>query len=118
MGNAYLDAQKKREQEIFNAGIDVGYQRCLDYMQIILRNPDYVKKDIFGRERWEILYKALAETDDEFGDAYTMRVNADVCQERMDSIIREIFGKDTMSFAERYPMIKKFHYGKAMKGWK
>ena len=68
MGNAYLDNQRKKEQLIFEAGMDIGYQRCLDYMQIVLRNPKYVGKDIFGRLRWEILYKALKETDDLYGD--------------------------------------------------
>lgn len=117
MANAYMENQKKMQQYYFEQGEAVGFQRCLDYMQALLRNPKYVGKDIFGRKRWELLYEGLKECDQTFGDAYTMGVEADYCQEKLDAHIREIFEEDTLPFAERYPMFKKIKYDKARKGW-
>lgn len=117
MGNAYLERQAQMQQYYFEQGEAVGFQRCLDYMQTLLRNPAYVGKDIFGRKRWELLYEGLKDCDKTFGDAFTMSVDADYYQEKLDANIREIFGDDTLPFAERYPMFKKVKYDKARKGW-
>ena len=116
-GNNYLKRQQERDQYYFQMGEAVGFQRCLDYMQTLLRNPDYVGKDIFGRKRWELLYKGLAECDKTYGDAFTFGVEADYCQEKLDANIREIFHDDTLPFKERYPMIKAQKYDKPKKGW-
>ena len=115
--NDYLEKQKQMQQYYFDAGEAVGFQRCLDYMQSLLRNPKYVGKDTFGRKRWELLYEGLKECDKTLGDAFTHGVNADYCQEKLDANIREIFGDDTLPFAERYPMFKKVKYDKPKKGW-
>lgn len=70
MGNAYMDKQRQMQQYYFEAGEEVGFQRCLDYMQTLLRNPRFVGKDTFGRKRWEKLYEGLKECDKTFGDAF------------------------------------------------
>ena len=117
MSNAYLKQRQEKEQYIFDQGAAIGFQRCLDYMQVILRDPEYVGKDIFGRNRWELLYKGLQDCDKTYGDAFTMGVNADYCQEKLDAVIRDIFGDDALSFAERYPMVKAQTYNKPKRGW-
>ena len=50
--NKLLENQRAMQQYYFDQGEAVGFQRCLDYMQVLLRNPKYVGKDIFGRKRW------------------------------------------------------------------
>lgn len=115
--NNYVAQREARDQYYFEQGEAVGFQRCLDYMQHLLRNPKYVGKDIFGRKRWELLYEGLKECDKTFCKAFTHDVDADYFQEKMDAGIREIFGDDTLPFPERYPMFKKANYNKPMKGW-
>ena len=115
--NAYVKQRQEKEQYIFDQGAAIGFQRCLDYMQVILRDPEYVGKDTFGRKRWELLYKGLQDCDKTYGDAFTMGVNADYCQEKLDAVIRDIFGDDALSFAERYPMVKAQTYNKPKRGW-
>ena len=117
MGKKFAQQQMQMQQYYFENGEAVGFQRCLDYMQTLLRNPKYVGKDTFGRKRWELLYQGLAECDKLFGEAYTQGVNADYCQEKLDANIREIFEEDTLPFAQRYPMFKKMKYDKPGKGW-
>ena len=116
-GNNYLKRQQERDEYYFQMGEAVGFQRCLDYMQTLLRNPDYVGKDTFGRKRWELLYKGLKDCDKTYGDAFTFGVEADYCQEKLDANIREIFRDDTIPFKERYPMFKEQKYDKPKKGW-
>lgn len=115
--NNYVAQREARDQYYFEQGEAVGFQRCLDYMQHLLRNPKYVGKDIFGRKRWELLYEGLKECDKTFHKAFTHDAEADYCQEKMDAGIREIFGDDTLPFPERYPMFKQANYKKPMKGW-
>jgi hypothetical protein len=115
--NDYNHKRQARDQYYFEQGEAVGFQRCLDYMQNLLRNPKYVGRDIFGRKRWELLYEGLKDCDKQYGNAFTTEVDADVCQEKLDAGIREIFGDDTLPFCERYPMFKKTNYNKPMKGW-
>lgn len=115
--NNYLKKQAERNNYYFQTGEQVGFQRCLDYMQTLLRNPKYVGKDTFGRKRWELLYEGLMECDKTYGDAFTSSVEADYCQEKLDANIREIFADDTLPFKERYPMLKEQKYDKAKKGW-
>lgn len=117
MGDNYMKQRQKRDQYFFSAGEEVGFQKCLDYMQCLLRNPKYVGRDVFGRKRWELLYKGLEECDKIYGNAFTTEVDADVCQEKLDATIREIFGDDTLPFKERHPLIKEQRYDKPKKGW-
>jgi hypothetical protein len=115
--NSNLKRQAERNNYYFQTGEQVGFQRCLDYMQALLRNPKYMGRDTFGRKRWELLYEGLKECDKLYGDAFTFGVEADYCQEGLDAQIRAIFGDDALSFMERYPMLKETKYDKPKKGW-
>ena len=118
MGDNYMKQRQKRDQYMLSVGEDLGFQKCLDYMHALLRNPKYVGRDVFGRKRWELLLEGLTECDKKYGNAFTFEVDADVCQEKLDAELREIYGDDALAFNERYPFIKEQRYDKAMKGWK
>lgn len=115
--NDYLAKKEAERQYYFENGEAVGFQRCLDYMQHLLRNPKYVGRDVFGRKRWEKLYEGLRECDQTFHKAFTHDAEADYYQEKLDAGIREIFEEDTLPFLERYPMFKQTDYNKPKKGW-
>lgn len=117
MGDNYMKQRQKRDQYMLSVGEDLGFQKCLDYMHSLLRNPKYVGRDTFGRKRWELLLEGLKECDQKYGNAFTNEVDADVCQEKLDAELREVYGDDALIFDERYPFIKKQRYDKPMKGW-
>lgn len=117
MGDNYAKQRQKRDQYMLSIGEELGFQRCLDYMQTLLRNPKYVGRDTFGRKRWELLYEGLKECDEIYGNAFTSEVDADWCQEKLDAEIREIFGDDTLAFKDRYPFVRDQRYDKPKKGW-
>lgn len=117
MGNAYLDKQRKMQQDYFDAGEDFGIQKAWDYIQIALRDPEVMGKDVLGRKRIEKLYKKLCELADYYQTAFTDDKEADYRQEELDAHLREIWDINLCTFYERYPKMKKLGYNKPRKNW-
>lgn len=117
MGNAYLDKQRKLAQSYFEAGEEIGLQKAWDYIQLALRDPDAMGKDVLGRKRIEKVYKKMLVLVDFYHTAFTDDKEADYCQEKLDCQLREIWGDDLKTFYERYPTLKKLGYDKPRKNW-
>ena len=117
MGNAYLEKQRKMYQGFFEAGEQIGLQKAWDYVQIALRDPEVMGKDILGRKRIEKVFNKMRELVDFYHTAFTDDVEADYCQEKLDAQLREIWGDDLKTFYERYPDLKKLDYNKPRKNW-
>ena len=47
----FLAKQRAIQQGFFEAGLQMGRQQILDMMSIVLNDPKYVKKDVFGKDR-------------------------------------------------------------------
>lgn len=118
--NAYLQKQEEQKQFILNAGMDTGFQKRWDLMQVCLRDPEFMGKDIFGRERIKKLYQALKKYEKEFGKAWlpSMHNDADVCQRNLDAKLGEVWGDELCPFKERYPYVRDIDYSKGRKEWK
>lgn len=115
--NGFLEKQKARDQAIFDAGERIGMQKMWDYLQLALRNPDVVSKDIFGKGRFEKIFAEATRLADVYHPAFTAHKEADYMQEQMDAQLREIWGDDLQPFYDRYPELKRYDYKKAQKGW-
>ena len=116
--NGYLEKKEKHGQALLDVGVETGKQQIIDFLCMALREPAVVGTDIFGEER---LYKVLAYIeylDHKFADAYTLKVEADYLQEKLDAKLREAFKDKLVPFKVRYPHIKQLGYQKARKGWK
>jgi hypothetical protein len=116
--NGYLTKKTAFNQALLDIGIQCGKQQIMDYMTIVLRDPNVVGSDIFGRERIDKVFAAIEALDKEFADAYTLKVEADYLQETLDRKLREVYGDELVPFRERQPHIKQLGYNKARKGWK
>ena len=114
----YLDRQRKAKQTYLDIGEEMGMQKMWDYVQIALRDPDVMGKDILGKARLEKVYKKLGELADHFKTAFSDHVEADHCQEELDGVLKEVWGEDTAPFKERYPYIKEQSYKKGKDKWK
>lgn len=83
----------------------------MDYLTLVLRDPDYMGSDIFGRERIDRVFAGIKAYDLEFEKAYNPKnVEADVLQERLDRMLREVYGDELVPFMERQPYIKQLTY--------
>lgn len=116
--NTYLERRQAVNQGFLDAGEQIGTQKMWDYVQIALRNPEVMGKDVLGRKRMEKLYMKTAELANYFHTAFTDDVEADHRQEELDAALREIWGSDLNTFYERYPQLKKVDYTKGRKNWK
>ena len=116
--NTYLDRQRQRDQGFFDAGERIGIQKMWDYMQIALRDPEIMGKDVFGRKRLEKLFYKSKELADYFHTAFTDDKEADLVQRDMDAVLREIWGDDLSTFYDRYPELKQLGYTKPKKNWR
>ena len=115
--NGYLERRDAREQAILDAGESMGMQKMWDYIQLALRNPKTMGKDIFGRKRLEALYHDVSELASYYHTAFTDDVEADHRQEELDARLEEVWEEDLSPFYERYPQFKKQKYNKPKKGW-
>ena len=116
--NAYLEQQANLKQKILDVGEEMGMQKMWDYIQIALRDPDVMGKDILGKQRLEKLYRRCSELADKYHTAFTDDKEADYAQEHLDRALREVWGDELETFYERYPYLKKLNYVKAPKSWK
>ena len=116
--NAFLEKQKSERQFMLDIGMEMGFQKCWDLIQLALRDPEVVGKDTFGKERIKRLYRGLVKTEHDFGGALTGDVDADYLQEKLDANLREIWGDELCPFKDRYPYIQQTNYKKGKKEWK
>jgi hypothetical protein len=118
--NDYQTMRKTRERVLLDIGMDSGSQRIIDYLQCALHDPVAMggKKNVFGPTKIRRILEAIDQRDKYYANAYNMKKpDADKLQEELDLELRDIWGDETQSFAERQPYIKQAEYTRAMKGW-
>ena len=114
--NDFLARQRKREQEVFEAGLRIGRQQMCDYISLALRDPETMGKDTFSGKR---IIKVINKINDlmcKFSIAFDKSDEADYYQEKLDCALREAYGDGIrggfFAFQERYEIVKKFDYTK------
>ena len=116
--NDFLKKRDERDQKFFEAGRDVGFQQCLDYVFNALRDPELVKKDIWGESRLVQLHQKMVEYDRKFHDAWNAQAKmCDYCQKELDARLKDGLPHYFAPFEQRYPYMKDIKYDKPQKGW-
>ena len=115
--NGFLEKQKALRQAHFEAGLQSGRQQILDMMSLVLRDPDIMGKDTFGKDRLIKVVKGIGEYIDKYQPAWEKSADTDYYQKKLDDALSEAYGEGlTDSFYERYEFAPEFDY---MKGkWK
>ena len=116
----FLKKQRAIQQTMLDVGMDTGFQKCWDLLQIVLHDPKVMGKDTFGKERIKKVYWAMKELEKELGRAWlpTMHNDADVQQRNLDALLKEIWEDELCPFDKRYPWVKKPDYSKGNKNWR
>lgn len=47
----FLKKQRAIQQGMLDVGMDTGFQKCWDLLQIVLHDPKVMGKDTFGKKR-------------------------------------------------------------------
>ena len=110
--NAFLEKQTRIQDNFWNAGMDVGMQLAADCFQAVLNDPDVMGKDVFGSKRIKRICGEVQRCIDYYFDALDARnQEADVMQEKLDAVLRRLWGDELTPFQDRYPMLKRCSYG-------
>lgn len=116
----FLKKQRAIQQVMLDVGMDTGFQKCWDLLQIILHDPKVMGKDTFGKKRIKKIYWAMKELEKDLGRAWLPSIynDADVQQRNLDALLKEIWEDELCPFDKRYPWVKKPDYSKGNKNWR
>ena len=115
--NDYQAKIKAMQRACFDAGLDCGRQQIIDMVSLVLRDPEYVGKDVFGGKRLIQVVQGINEYIDKYQLAWQKDVETDHVQKQLDSNLAEAYGEKLHdSFHVRYPYAPEYDYTKGK--WK
>lgn len=114
--NDFLARQKQREQEVWNAAFDTGFQQCFDLFCAALQEKEVTPVPFRKKMLAKVYGMILYYRDKSYGMAFDpFHPEADYWQEKLDSVLREIWGDELVPFEGRFPYLKKSQYKKPYK---
>ena len=115
--NAYLAKQQALQQACFDAGLRHGRQQILDMMSLVLRDPEIMGKDTFGKERLIKVVTGIRKCIDKFQPAWEKTDETDYYRAKLDAALAEAYGEGLHdTFDERYEFAAEYDYFKGR--WK
>ena len=115
--NDFLARQRAIQMGFFKAGIQSGRQQIIDMFSLVLRDPDIMGKDTFGKDRLLKVIKGIGEYIDKYQKAWEMDDETDYYRAKLDDALAEAYGEKLHnSFLERYDSAPEFDYVKGK--WK
>lgn len=117
MGNAYFDKLKAIKDGYFYAGLQCGRQQILDMVSLVLRDPDIMGKDTFGKDRLVKVIQGVGEYIDTYQKAWEKDDETDYYRAKLDEALAQAYGQSLHdSFLKRYEYCPEFDYVKGR--WK
>ena len=109
--NAFLERQKALQNACFTAGLQSGRQQILDMMSLVLRDPEIMGKDIFGKDRLLKVVKGIGEYIDKFQPAWEKNDETDYYRVKLDAALAEAYGDEMHdTFEKRYEFCPDYDY--------
>lgn len=115
--NALLERQRIANQTYFHSGLQAGRQQIIDMVSLVLRDPDIMGKDTFGKDRLLKVLCGIGEYIDTYQKAWERDDETDYYRSKLDDALAEAYGEGLHNtFLQRYDFAPEFDY---MKGkWK
>jgi hypothetical protein len=115
--NAFLEQQKAAQRECLNIGVRCGRQQIMDLLSLVLRDPEIMGKDTFGKDRLIKVVDGISDYIDKYQPAWDKSDETDYYQKKLDDALVEAYGEALQdSFHERYPYAPEYDYVKGK--WK
>ena len=109
--NSFLAKQDALQKACFNAGLRCGRQQILDMMSLVLRDPEIMGRDTFGKDRLLKVVKGVGEYIDKFQPAWEKNDETDYYRAKLDDALVEAYGESLHdSFLERYEFAPEYDY--------
>ena len=115
--NKYIAQRDAIRQEFFNAGLHSGRQQIVDMLSLVLRDPEIMGKDVFGKERLVKVIQGIGAYIDKFQPAWEKNDETDYYRAKLDDALAEAYGEEMHdSFLKRYDTAPEYDYLKGK--WK
>lgn len=109
--NNYLERQKIMNRTYFDTGLRAGRQQILDMVSLVLRDPDIMGKDIFGRDRLVKIIQGVGSYLDTYELAWQKDDETDYYRAKLDEALSAAYGEKLHNtFLERYEFAPEFNY--------
>ena len=109
----FLAKQRATQQGFFEAGLQMGRQQILDLVSLVLRDPEIMGKDTFGKDRLLKVVKGVGEYIDLYQKAWEKDDETDYYRAKLDAALAEAYGEGLHdSFLERYHYAPEYSYVK------
>lgn len=115
--NAYIARQNEVKRAFFEAGLQCGRQQIMDMVSLVLRDPEIMGRDTFGKDRLMKVVKGVGDYIDKYQPAWEKNDETDYYRSKLDDALAEAYGGELQdSFLKRYEFAPEYDY---MKGkWK
>ena len=111
--NNFLERQRALQHGFFSAGLQSGRQQIIDCVSLVLRDPDIMGKDTFGKDRLMKVVQGVAKYIDLYQKAWEKDDETDYYRAKLDAALVEAYGKELHdSFLERYEFLPEVEYKK------
>ena len=115
--NNFLARQAATQKAFFDAGVQSGRQQIIDMVSLVLRDPEIMGKDTFGKDRLLKVVKGIGDYIDKYNLAWQKHDETDYYRSKLDAALAEAYGdKLHDSFLQRYESAPEFDYVKGK--WK
>lgn len=115
--NDFLARQAATQRAYFDAGLRSGRQQILDMVSLVLRDPNIMGKDTFGKERLLKVVKGVGDYIDKYELAWQKHDETDYWRDKLDDALAEAYGDGLHdTFLQRYEFAPEYDYFKGR--WK
>lgn len=85
--NDFIAKQRALQRAFFDAGLQCGRQQILDMVSIVLRDPDIMGKDTFGKDRLLKVVKGVGDYIDYYQKAWEKHDETDYWRDKLDKAL-------------------------------
>lgn len=115
--NNYIAMRDAMRRGFFDAGLQSGRQQIIDMVSLVLRDPEIMGKDVFGKDRLLKVVKGIGEYIDKYQPAWEKNDETDYYRAKLDDALAEAYGEGMHNtFLQRYDSAPEFDYVKGK--WK
>ena len=111
--NGYLERQAVIQQGFFDAGLQSGRQQIIDMLSLVLRDPEIMGKDTFGKDRLVKVVNGISAKIGVYQKAWGKDDETDYYRDKLDAALAEAYGEGMHdTFLKRYQFAPEYDYGK------
>lgn len=111
--NDFLAKQRALQHGHFTAGLQSGRQQIIDCVSLVLRDPEIMGKDTFGKGRLLKVIHGVGKYIDMYQKAWEKDDETDYYRAKLDAALVEAYGQELHdSFLVRYEFAPEFDYNR------